>query len=148
MRYLLSTLLASILLTQTSICMGQQSESFGKYAVHYNVVNADLLPAQVAQGYGIKRSSSRAVVNVTVLDTSQGEYGTPLHANVTTSIINLTGQRREVDMREITDPDNAIYYIGELPIHNLETYDFTVKVRVEGEPKAFELKFRQQFFTE
>ncbi len=148
MKNLLSIVCASSLLFQINICLAQQSETFGKYAIHYNVINADLLPAQVAKGYGIQRSSSRALINITVLDTSQGESGTPLHASVATSIINLTGQRRDVEMREIVDPDNAIYYIGELPIHNMETYNFTVTVQVKGEPKPFELKFRQQFFTE
>ena len=148
MKYLLSVLFVSSLLFQANVCMAQQSETFGKYTVHYNVINANLLPAQVAKGYGIQRSSSRALVNITVLDTSQGESGTPLRASVTTSTINLTGQRRDVEMREIVDPDNAIYYIGELPVHNMETYHFTVTVQVEGEPKPFVLNFRQQFYTE
>ena len=148
MKYLLFVLIAFGLSFQTPVCWGQQSESFGKYEIHYNVLNADMIPAPVAQGYGIKRSSSRAIVNITVMDTSQGDFGKPVHAQVTTSTINLTGQRREVGMREIADSDNAIYYIGELPIHNLETYDFTITVMVEGEPKPFVLKFRQQFFTE
>ena len=148
MKYLLSTLFACSLLFQISVCTAQQSETFGKYAVHYNVINTNLIPAQVAQGYGIQRSSSRALVNITVLDTSQGESGSPVHASVTTSAVNLTGQRRDIEMREIVDPDNAIYYIGELPIHNMETYNFTVKVQLEGEPKPFGLTFGQQFFTE
>jgi len=148
MKYLLSILAAGSLLFQISVCMAQQSETFGKYAVHYNVINADLIPAQVAQGYGIQRSSSRALVNITVMDTEQGESGTPLHADVQTSTVNLTGQRRDVEMREIVDADGAIYYIGELPVHNLETYNFKVKVKLESEPKPFELDFRQQFFTE
>jgi len=148
MKLLLSSLLASGLLFQACDCLAQQSETFGRYEIHYNVINSSLIPAQVAQGYGIQRSSSRALVNITVVDTEQGESGTPLHADVSTDTINLTGQRREVEMREIVDPDGAIYYIGELPVHNLETYNFTVNVKLKGEPKPFELKFRQQFFTE
>jgi hypothetical protein len=148
MKYLLSMLFAVSLLSQTSVCQAQQSETFGKYAIHYNVINANLIPAQVAQGYGIQRSSSRALVNITVVDNERGESGTPLHAGVNTTTINLTGQRRDVEMREIVDPDGAIYYIGEMPVHNLETYNFTVQVQIEDEPKPFELKFRQQFFTE
>lgn len=148
MKYLLSTLVAVGLMFQIGLCQAQQSETFGKYSIHYNVINANLIPAQVAQGYGIQRSSSRALVNITVVDNEQGEAGTPLHAGVSTSTINLTGQRRDVEMREVVDPDGAIYYIGELPVHNLETYNFTVQVQVAGEPKPFELKFRQQFYTE
>jgi hypothetical protein len=148
MKYLISSLFAAALLIQAGVCRAQQSETFGRYTVHYNVINANLLPAQVAKGYGIQRSSSRALVNITVVDTEQGDSGTALHAKVDTSATNLTGQRREVKMREIVDPDGAIYYIGELPVNNLETCDFTVKVKIESEPKPFELTFRQQFFTE
>lgn len=149
MKKLLSFLFVCGLALQANVCFAQQSESFGKYVVHYNVINSDLIPAQVAQGYGIKRSANRALVNITVMDTGgEGEYGTALEANVTTSAINLTGQRRAVEMREIKEPDGAIYYIGELPIANLETYNFNVTVQIPGEPEPLELSFRQQFYTE
>jgi len=51
-------------------------------------------------------------------------------------------------MREIDDGDGAIYYIGELSVRNMETFDFTVVVLVEGQNKPFNVKFRQQFYTE
>jgi hypothetical protein len=67
---------------------------------------------------------------------------------VTASGRNLTGQTRNVNMREIDDGDGAIYYIGELSVRNMETFDFTVVVLVEGQNKPFNVKFRQQFYTE
>ena len=148
MKHLLSALFACGLLAQSPAGIAQQSEKFGKFEVHYNVVNANLIPAQVAQGYGIQRSASRALINITVMDTSQGEYGTAVAARVTTSTINLTGQRRNVEMREVKEADGAIYYIGELPIANLETYNFTVNIRPVDGAGPFELQFRQQFYTE
>jgi hypothetical protein len=148
MQRILSLLLLTNLLFHVSTCFAQQSEVFGSYEIHYNAINASLLPVQVAQGYGIKRSSSRAVVNITVLDKRNTEYGAPVHATVKANSLNLTGQRRTLEMREIEEADGAVYYIGELPIANMETYNFTVSVQVEGEPKPFELSFRQQFFTE
>jgi Domain of unknown function (DUF4426) len=148
MKRLVSILFTCAFLVQANVCMAQQSEIFGNFEVHYNVINSNLLPAQVAQGYGIKRSSSRALLNITVMDKSTGAPGTPVEAQVTTSTINLTGQRRSMDMRAIMEPDGAIYYIGELPIANMETYNFTVLVHPKGEDKPFELTFRQQFYTE
>jgi len=145
---LVSALFLCSFLVLCNVCLAQQSETFGAFEVHYNVINSNLLPPQVAQGYGITRSSSRALLNITVLDTSGGEPGTPVRAEVTTGTLNLTGQRRELEMREIQEGDGAIYYIGELPIANMETYTFTVNVQVEGEAKPFELIFRQQFYTE
>lgn len=148
MKYLPAVMLVTGLLFHFGDCFAQQSETFGIYVVHYNVINSDQIPPQVAHGYGIKRSSSRALVNVTVMDSTAAENGSAVHAAVTTSTINLTGQRRDVEMREIVEEGEAIYYIGELPIHNMETYNFTVSVQVEGEPEPFEVKFRQQLYTE
>lgn len=126
----------------------QQSQDFGDYVVHYNALNTNLIPPQVAQGYGIKRSSSRALLNVTVLRKVMNTPGTPVKAQVTAAGTNLTGQRRDIEIREINDQDEAVYYIGELPIHNMETYQFTIEVTVDGESDPLMVKFRQQFYTE
>jgi hypothetical protein len=126
----------------------QQSQDFGDYVVHYNAINTSLLPPQVAQGYGITRSSSRALLNVTVLKKVMDTPGTPVQANVTATGTNLTGQLREIEIREIRDPEGAIYYIGEFPVSNLETYRFEVAVAVEGENEPLMVVFRQQFYTE
>ncbi len=145
----LAPVLISVLLMLVSgNLVAQQSQDFGHYRVHYNVINSDLIPAQVAQGYGIKRSSSRALVNITVIDLSAGEPGEAIEAEVVTQAVNLTGQRRDVGMREISEPDGGLYYIGELPIHNRDNYNFKVKVTVANEAKPFELEFRQEFYTE
>ena len=126
----------------------QQSQDFGDFVVHYNALNTNLIPPQVAKGYAIKRSSSRALMNITVLKKVMNNPGTPVKAKVTASGTNLTGQRREITIREIKDAEGAIYYLGEFPIHNLETYNFTVEVVPKGEDKTLVVKFLQQFYTE
>lgn len=126
----------------------QQSQDFGQYVVHYNALNTNLIPPQVAQGYGIQRSSSRALLNVTILKKVMDTPGTPVAANVVARGKNLTGQIREIEIREIRDPGGAIYYIGQFPIHNMETYNFTIDLALEGEAEPLVVKFRQQFYTE
>lgn len=148
MKSLRSLLLLTCLLTPAVETEAQQFQDFGEYTVHYNALNSNFIPAQVAQGYGIKRSASRALLNITVLKKDGDTPGKPVDARVTASGTNLTGQRREIDMREISDSEGAIYYIGEFPVHNLETYNFTVQIKPENETEAFELKFSKQFFTE
>lgn len=128
--------------------LAQQSQDFGDYVVHYNALNTNMLPPQIAQAYGIKRSPSRALLNVTVLKKVMNNPGTPVDAKVTATGTNLTGQLREIEIREIRDPEGAIYYIGEFPVHNLETYQFTVNVALEGEDEPLVVRFRQQFYTE
>lgn len=141
-------LISALLVLMSGNLAAQQAQDFGHYRVHYNAINSDLIPAQVAQGYGIKRSSSRALVNITVINLSAGEPGVAIKAEVATEAVNITGQRRDVAMREIVEPDGGLYYIGELPIHNRDNYNFKVKVTVAGEAKPFELQFRQEFYTE
>ncbi len=126
----------------------QQSQDFGEYVVHYNALNTNLIPPQVAQGYGIQRSSSRALLNVTVLKKVMDTPGTPVGAEVSANATNLTGQRRDIVIREVKDSEGAIYYIGEFPVHNMETYRFILEVSIAGEAEPLVVKFKQQFFTE
>ena len=128
--------------------MAQQAQDFGEYSVHYNALNSSLITPQVAKAYGIRRSDSRALINISVLKKTGEQSTEAVKAQVTTSGRNLTGQTRTVNMREINDGDGAVYYIGELSVRNMETFDFTVLVTPEGANKPFSLKFRQQFYTE
>lgn len=139
------TLLAVIFSTTAS---AQQAQQFGEYSIHYNALNSSLISPEVAKVYGIRRSDSRALINISVLKNAENELPMAVKANVTASGRNLTGQTREVDMREVNEGDDAIYYIGELSVRNMETFDFTVMVTPEGQSKPYTLKFRQQFYTE
>ena len=146
------TIAASLLLLASLVFTGpvqaQQSQDFGEYVVHYNALNTNLITPQVAQGYDIRRSSSRALLNVTVLKKVMNNPGTPARAEVTASARNLTGQTREIEIREIADSEGAVYYIGELSVRNMETFDFTVNVNPEDSSQPLVVKFRQQFYTE
>ena len=126
----------------------QQSQDFGTYVVHYNALNTNLIPPQVAQGYGIVRSSSRALLNVTVLKKVMDTPGTPANASVKASATNLTGQLRELAFRELNDSEGAVYYIAEFPVHNMETYRFEITVAITGEEDPLIVRFTQQFYTE
>lgn len=148
MKRLLSILLLAGSLVAAVDAAAQQSQDFGDYVVHYNALNTNLIPPQVAQGYGIARTPSRALLNITVMKKVMDTPGTPVSATVEATATNLTGQLREIPIREIRDPEGAIYYIGEFPVHNLETYRFEVKVAVEGEAEPLMVRFRQQFYTE
>lgn len=126
----------------------QQSQDFGHYVVHYNALNTNLIPPQVAKGYGIQRSSNRALLNVTVLKKVMDTPGTPVAARISASGTNLTGQVREIDLQKVEEAEGAIYYLGVFPVHNLETYRFNVEVSIDGEEEPLVVKFKQQFYTE
>jgi len=126
----------------------QQAQQFGDYTVHYTALNSSLITPEVAKVYGIRRSGSRALLNVAVLKNTGGDMPGPVHAKATAPGRNLTGQTRAIDIREIAEGGEAIYYIGEMTARNMETFDFTIEVTPEGMDAPFEVKFRQQFFTE
>ena len=126
----------------------QQAQDFGDYEIHYNALNSSLISPEVARVYGIQRSDSRVLINVAVLKNTENQSPVAVKATVSASGRNLIGQTREIEMREITEGGDAIYYIGELSVSNMETLDFTVVVTPEGQNRPFEVKFRNQFYTE
>ena len=139
----------TLLTALSSLTAGaQQSHQFNDYTVHYNALNSSLISPGVAKTYNIRRSDSRALVNIAVLKDIENQLPVAAKALVTVSARNLTGQNRQVKMREIIEGGDAIYYIGELPVHNLETYRFNIQVAIEGEEDPLVVKFKQQFFTE
>ena len=148
MNRLPTTVLSIGLFAVSSGAVAQQSMEFENYEVHYNAINSSQIPAQVAQAYRIRRSSSSALLTITVMKKEEGTYGTPVLAKVKASGINLTGQRRNIDMRQAGDAGGAVYYLGELPVRNMELFNFTVTIEIEGEKLPMIVKFRQQFYTE
>ena len=143
MKKLIKTL--ALLAALTSLpAVAQQAMEFDDYTIHYNALSSSLITPEVAKAYGIRRSDSRALINISILN----KGGDASKAHVTATGRNLTGQTRNVDMREISEGDGAIYYIGELSVRNMETFDFTVLVTPDGNEKPYTVKFRQQFYTE
>ncbi len=128
------------------VASAEQSVSFGDYTLHYNTVTTDLLDPGVARAYDIVRSKNRALINVAVLRSVMGMAAQPTRAEISTTATNLSAQLKSVPMRELND-GGAIYYIGEVPVSNEETLDFSVSVKPEGADAPYQLKFREQFFT-
>ncbi|MGB7452693.1 MAG: DUF4426 domain-containing protein [Lysobacterales bacterium] len=147
MKTLLKTLTLLTFMLSVSAA-AQQAQNFGDYTVHYNALNSSLISPEVSKVYGIQRSDSRALINISVLKNSENQLPTAVKATVTASARNLTGQTRKIEMREVIEGDDAIYYIGELSVRNMENFDFSVMITPEGQSKPFNLKFRQQFYTE
>ncbi|MEJ2515404.1 MAG: DUF4426 domain-containing protein [Gammaproteobacteria bacterium] len=122
-------------------------EDFGDYVVHFNAQSTSVLPPEVARAYGIQRSSNRAMLNISVLRKAPGSPGEPTAAAVDVDASNLTGQLKDLTLREIKEGE-AIYYIGEFPVANRETLIFDISVRPEGVNEPFRVRFRQQFYTD
>ncbi|MDA3934709.1 MAG: DUF4426 domain-containing protein [Gammaproteobacteria bacterium] len=130
----------------TATAAAQSSAAFEQHVVHYNAMNASLLPPEVAQQYNIQRSTSRGLINITVLEKVLALPNKPVHAVVKVTARNLTGQLRTLTMQEVEE-QGAIYYLGQLRVRDQETFDFHVEVTPDGCDKPLIVDFRQQFFT-
>ena len=123
---------------------GATSTDIGDHVVHFSAQSTDQLPPEVARAYNIVRSKNRAMLNVSVLEEATNN---PVAAAVTVKTVNLTGQLKSVTMREINEQD-AIYYIGEVPVANRETLIFDISVMPDGSDESSDVRFKRQFFTD
>jgi hypothetical protein len=126
--------------------MAEQSSTFGDYTVHYSAFTTDILTPEVAKAYGIQRSKSRALLNISVLNKVMGTTGQPVRARVQASATNLSSQLRQLSVRELND-GGAIYYLAETAVADGETLKFSITVTPEGSTATTTVTFDQQFFT-
>lgn len=122
-------------------------QEFGEHVVHFNAQSTTMLPPEVARAFGIQRSGNRAMLNVTVRRKLGDGSTEATGAQVGVLATNLTAQQREVRMRELRE-DDAIYYVGELAVSNEEVLTFSIQVRPDGSDASYEIRFRQQFYTD
>lgn len=125
----------------------ETSKDFGDYVVHFNAMATDQLTADIAKTYGIVRSPNRAMLNVSIIKKENGTPGTPVPGSVSASASNLTGQLKQLSIREIREGE-AVYYIGEVTVANEETLMFNVDVTPMNEVSRFSVRFQKQFFTD
>ena len=123
---------------------GATNADIGEHIVHFSAQSTDQLPPEVARAYNIVRSKNRAMLNVSVLQESDGAA---VVADVSVKTVNLTGQLKNVTMRQIDEGD-AIYYIGEVGIANRETLVFDISVMPSGSDQVSDVRFKRQFFTD
>ena len=116
----------------------------GDHVIHYSAQLTDQLPPESARAYDIVRSKTRAMLSLSVLDKAAK---TTVAATVTVKTVNLTGQLKNFTMRQINEQD-AIYYIGTLPVANRETLIFDISVTPDGVEKSSDIRFKRQFFTD
>jgi hypothetical protein len=126
----------------------ESSKDFGEYVLYFNALLTDQLSPAIAREYGIVRSKSRAMLNVSIhrkLENGQTEAVT---GAVSSSAINLNGQLKTMALREIRE-ELAIYYIGELAVTDGEVLIYTIDATPSNDPsRGFTVRFKKQFFVE
>ena len=125
----------------------ESSQAFGNYELHFNALGTNQLTPEIAQEYGIVRNPNRVMLTLSILDTSGDGLASAVSGSVAASAINLTGQLKNIPVREIDEGD-AIYYIGETTVADSETLIFTVSATPTDEPDPFTVRFQKQFFVD
>ena len=129
-----------------TIAAPDSSRDFGDFVVHVNAINTDQLTPEIARQYGIVRSGNRAMLNVSILRKVAGTSGVPVSGRVGASAVNLTGQAKSLELREIREED-AVYYIAEFAVANEETLIFTIDATPIDQPSTFSVRYRRQFYV-
>lgn len=153
------TLISMIILALVAACGGAgdsanvpqaqpaeaSSADIGDYVVHFSAQTTDQLSREVARAYQIQRSPDRAMLNVSIIRKSDN---TAVTADVAVKTRNLTQQLKNVEMRQIDEQD-AVYYIGETRVANLETLIFEITVKPEDSERTSDvIRFQRQFYTD
>lgn len=148
MRHLIQQLtILSLLLTLPLLASAENSTRSGDYTIHHNAFKSDFLTPSVAQTYGLQRSKYRGTVNISVIKGEDVATGKAVEAKITIQAGNLMGMPKEITLQEIREQE-AIYYIGDFPIVDKETVNFSLKVLPVGESREINASFSQQFFLE
>ncbi len=138
------TLTVALFFAMISNVSAEQFKDYGDYVVHYNAFTTDVLQAEIAKHYKIRRSKNRGMINISVQRKNDSQDAVTAAVSGTAS--NLTGQLKSLSMKEIKE-GKAIYYISDFSVTNRETLDFSVNIKVDGKDKPLKVTFRQQFFT-
>jgi hypothetical protein len=134
--------------TQDAVLPATESvKDFGDYVLYFNAFNTDQLTPEIAREYGIVRSKSRALLNVSIHRKLEDGRTEAVTGAVSASAINLNGQLMTMTLREIRE-DTAIYYVGELGITNGEVLIYTIDATPGNDPSRFTVRFKKQFFIE
>jgi hypothetical protein len=75
-----------------------------------------------------------------------GTTGIPSTGRVAVRAVSLAGREQPIRMREIREQD-AVYYIGELPVQDRETIRFRIEATPARTVTPIRAETRQRFFT-
>jgi hypothetical protein len=122
------------------------SKVFDNYELHFNAMSTNQLQPEIARVYNIARSKNRALLTVSILKSNGKLTGTPVSGTVVVKAANLTGQIKNMKLRQVQDGD-AVYYIGDTSVANGETLIFDIEAMPVDETQKLSVRFSRQFFS-
>jgi hypothetical protein len=145
-RSLLLTLFGILLLATKAFAEDNYVKTFDDYEVHYSVFNTSFLTPQVAQGYNIVRSGSRALMNIAVLKKQPDGSMKNVTAIVTGEQYDLV-RHDPLEFKEVRE-EHAIYYLSSFEFQNRATLYFTVMIQPDPNQPAYKLEFNKMLYRD
>ncbi|BBB24836.1 DUF4426 domain-containing protein [Amphritea japonica] len=133
--------------TLSSLASAEQMVSHGDYMIHYNAFNSSFIQPDVAQSYGITRSKTKALLNISVLQKQADGSTKPVSAVVKGEVVNLIAQKQELSFQKI-DETNALYYIGDFGFTDDQVLRFSLQVQPDPNQPAYSISFEQRFYVD
>jgi hypothetical protein len=120
---------------------------FGDYVIHHGTMLTANLDPKVARDYDIQRSDHRGLVTVAVRKSTGDGKSKAVRADVRAVAVNLSAQRRELEMKEV-DEGQAIYYLADFRIDPPETVRIELHVQPKGSDEVQVFEVSREFHAE
>lgn len=120
----------------------EQKKVLGPWDVHYIAFDSTMIDAKIAQSYQLQRSKYQAVLNISVLKSSDQKAQ---QVRISGTATDLTQKQIELSFREVKEGD-AIYYLAQVPVHDQKHLNFKLDIRQGTENQK--LEFSQLFYID
>ena len=117
-----ATICGFLFILGCNIVQAEQKQTFGTYEVHYIAIPTTFLKPDIANQYNIVRAKNRTLVNISVLQSKDGNL-TPVAADITGHATNLLSQQIPLEFRKVQE-GSAIYYLALLRHSDEEHFRF------------------------
>jgi len=123
----------------------QQSTQYGPFELHHSIVYTTFLTPDIAAEYGITRGADKAILTLSVRDTTSGEIaGRPMTIEGRTWDLITGGALRAKEIRE----GRATYYIVPFEFLDREYRFFEFEFQPEGADTVYEHTMKVQLWRQ
>lgn len=142
---MLKPLITTLIILFCHLTLAEQKQVFNHYEVHYSAFNTLELTPTIAASYGIQRSDSVGLLNISVLPLPNN--GKALNAQISGYANNLIGQKQNLEFRLISE-QNSRYYLAKFRFSTEELLHFTLTIQPQGEKTSETIKFKKIFYQD
>jgi hypothetical protein len=123
------------------------SQKAGEYTVHFNVFNSTDIPASVAEQFKLVRGKDRALVNISLVKTENGNTSLGLPALVSGTTRNLMQQKQSLKFIEVKEGD-VTYYLAPFVFNNEDLLYFDIQVKANESSSPIMVQFNRTLYKD